>query len=115
MHNLAVAAQLVVAVSVFYVWTVRFGHVIRDFEQFRYSSTFRNTVGVVKLALATLLIVGIWNPAFVLGAALGMSLLMLGAQWSHVGVGNPIAKRAHSAVLLALSLFVAVEASGVLA
>jgi hypothetical protein len=40
---------------------------------------------------------------------------MLGAQYAHFGVSNPIAKRVPSAVLLALCLFVAAESAGLLA
>lgn len=114
MHSIAIAAQLIVAASVFYIWIFRFDNIVRDFEQFRYSPIFRNTVGVVKLVIATLMIVGIWMPAVVLGAALGMTALMLGAQWAHFGVSNPIAKRVPSALLLLLCLFVAAESSGMI-
>jgi hypothetical protein len=115
MHTLAITAQLLVAASVFYIWIFRFDNIVRDFEQFRYSPIFRNAVGVVKLVIATLMVVGIWMPAVVLGAALGMTALMLGAQYAHFGVSNPIAKRVPSAVLLALCLFVAAESAGLLA
>ncbi len=113
-HAIAVTAQLIVAASVFYIWIFRFDNIVRDFEQFRYSPIFRNAVGVVKLVIATLMVVGIWMPAVVLGAALGMTILMLGAQWAHFGVSNPVAKRVPSALLLVLCVFVAAEASGLI-
>ena len=113
-HSIAIAAQLIVAASVFYIWIFRFDNIVRDFEQFRYSPIFRNTVGVVKLVIATLMIVGIWMPAVVLGAALGMTALMVGAQWAHFSVSNPIAKRVPSALLLLLCLFVAAESLGMI-
>jgi hypothetical protein len=114
MHSLAIAAQLIVAASVFYIWIFRFDNIVRDFEQFRYSPIFRNAVGVVKLVIATLLVVGIWMPAVVLGAALGMTALMLGAQYAHFTVQNPVAKRVPSAALLVLCLIVAADAAGLL-
>jgi len=112
MHTLAITAQLLVAASVFYIWIFRFDNIVRDFEHFKFSPIFRNTVGVVKLVIATLMVVGIWMPAVVFGAALGMTVLMLGAQWAHFRVGNPMAKRVPSALLLALCLFVAAESAG---
>ncbi len=115
MHSIAIAAQLIIAASVFYIWIFRFDNIVRDFETFQYSPIFRNAVGVVKLVIATLLVVGIWMPAVVLGAALGMTALMLGAQYAHFGVRNPIAKRVPSAVLLALCLVVAADSVGLLA
>jgi len=111
-HSLAIAAQLIVAASVFYIWIFRFENIVREFEHFKYPPIFRNAVGVVKLVIATLMVVGIWMPVVVLGAALGMTALMLGAQWAHFRVGNPMAKRVPSALLLALCLFVAAESSG---
>lgn len=114
MHAVAVVAQVVVALSVFFVWIFRFENIVRDFESFRYPTTFRNAVGVAKLAIATLLLVGIWLPTIALGAALGMTALMLGAQWAHQGVANPVAKRVPSALLMGLSVFVAAESAGLL-
>lgn len=115
MHTIAIIAQLIVAASVFYIWIFRFDNIAREFEHFNYSPIFRNAVGVVKLVIATLMVVGIWMPAVVLGAALGMTALMLGAQYAHFSVKNPIAKRVPSAALLALCVFVAVESAGLLA
>lgn len=114
MHTLATIALVFVAASVFFVWTFRFEHIVSDFKHFGYSDTFRNAVGAVKLSSAALLVVGIWSPRLALGAALAMSALMLGAQWSHFRVGNPLVKRLPSALLLILSLFVAAESAGLL-
>lgn len=114
MHTLATIAAAVVAASVFFVWTFRFDNIVSDFKHFGYSDTFRNAVGAVKLSCAALLVVGIWAPNVALGAALGMSALMLGAQWAHFRVGNPMVKRLPSAVLLLLSVFVAAESAGLL-
>jgi hypothetical protein len=114
MHTIAIAAQLIVALTVFYIWIFRFDNIAREFAHFNYSPIFRNAVGVAKLVIATLLIVGIWFPVVVLGAALGMSAFMIGAQYAHFTVGNPMAKRVPSALLLALCLFVAADAAGLL-
>jgi hypothetical protein len=101
------AAQLAVALSVFYVWTVRYPQVVADFERFGFPTTFRLTVGATKLGLAVALVIGLWLPGVVFWAAMGMAAFMVGAQWAHARVTNPLHKRLPSAVLLALSLFVA--------
>ena len=113
-HTFAVLAQLAVAVSVFYVWIFRFDTITGDFERFGYPLVFRNAVGVVKLVIATLLIVGFWSPAVIPGATLGMAALMLGAQWSHWRVANPMAKRVPSAILLAACALILLDARGAL-
>lgn len=114
MHTLAILAQLLVALAVIYVWTFRFNNIVRDFKHFRFSTTFRNAVGVVKVALAALLIAGVWMPAVAVAAALGMAAMMLGAQWAHAGVRNPLPQRLPSALLLLLSVFVAAEWAGLI-
>lgn len=112
MHALAVTAQLAVAASVAYVWIFSHDTIVKDFERFGFAPLFRNAVGVVKTTLGTLLVVGIWMPALVLPAALGMAAMMVGAQWAHAKVSNPVARRVPSAALLALCAFVMAEATG---
>jgi hypothetical protein len=60
MENLINLAQLIVAISVLYVWTFRFNNVLKEFEQFGLSDLTRNIVGTTKIALATLLVAGVW-------------------------------------------------------
>lgn len=107
MLTAAIIAQLLIAASIVFVWIFRFDNIVAEFTHFRFSPLFRNSVGVAKLALATVLVIGIWYPALVIPAALGMAALMLGAQWAHFRVSNPWVKHVPSALLLALSLFVA--------
>jgi len=111
-HTLAILVQLAVALSVFYVWIFRFDTITSDFERFGYPLVFRNAVGVVKLVIATLLIVGFWSPTVVPGATLGMAALMVGAQWSHWRVANPMAKRVPSAILLVGCVLILMDARG---
>jgi hypothetical protein len=103
-------AQLVVALSVVYVWVFRFDNIVLEFKQYGLSDQTRTLVGATKIALATLLIAGIWYPALVLVPALLMAALMLAAQYFHYKVNNPIAKRAASFALLVLSLLIAYAA-----
>lgn len=114
MHTAAIVAQFVLAASIVYVWIFRFDNIVGEFRHFGYAPLFRNAVGVAKLALATLLVVGVWVPVLVIPAALGMAALMVGAQWAHFRVSNPAAKRVPSAVLLLLALFIAGEYAGLL-
>lgn len=111
MKEVAILAQLVVALAVVFVWTFRYPNVVRDFQHFGYSSSFRNAVGVFKVALATLLVIGIWVPSVTLVAAFAMATMMLGAQWAHASVRNPLPQRLPSALLLGLSTFVAIDAA----
>ena len=107
MEYLINLAQLIVAISVAYVWTFRFHNVLKEFEQFGLSDLTRNIVGATKISLATLLIVGIWYSSLVLIPSILMGLLMIGAQYFHFKISNPFIKHLPSLILLALSVFIA--------
>lgn len=114
MHTLSIYAQFVVALSVAYVWIFRYDNIVREFKQYGISDLLRNIVGASKIALATLLIAGVWYPALVLVSALLMAGLMLCAQAAHIKVKNPFIKFVPSALLLILSLFIAGVHSGLI-
>jgi len=107
MENLTNLAQLIVAVSVVFVWTFRFHNVIKEFKQFGLSDLTRNLVGATKISLSTLLVAGIWYPSLVLIPSILMGLLMIGAQFFHFKISNPFIKHLPSLVLLVLSAFIA--------
>ncbi len=106
MENLINLSQIIVAISVVYVWTFRFHNVLKEFEQFGLSDITRNIVGATKISLATLLIVGIWYSSLVLILSILMGLLMIGAQYFHLKISNPFIKRLPSFILLVLSALI---------
>ena len=107
MENLIKLSQIIVALSVVYVWTFRFHNVLKEFEQFGLSDLTRNIVGATKISLATLLVVGIWYPSLVLIPSILMGLIMIGAQYFHFKISNPFIKHLPSLILLILSAFIA--------
>lgn len=112
MEQLSSLAQLVIAVSIIIVWVFRFDNIVREFKQYGLSDLTRNLVGASKIALATILVLGIRYEVPVVAAALGMAFLMVCAQGFHVKVRNPLKKYLPSAFLLLLSLFVAAHHHG---
>lgn len=107
MENLVIIAQLVLALSVAFVWIFRFDNIVLEFRQYGLPDLIRNLVGASKISLATLLIAGIWYPDLVLYSSLAMAFLMICAQLAHFKVKNPIAKHFPSLILLIISLFIA--------
>ena len=107
MENLLTLSQIIVTVSVVYVWTFRFHNVLKEFKQFGLSDLTRNIVGATKISLATLLVAGIWYPSLVLIPSILMGLLMVGAQYFHFKISNPLIKHLPSLILLVLSSFIA--------
>ena len=106
MTNYANIAQVIVAMSIVYVWVFRFDNIVKEFKQYGLSDLIRTVVGSSKIALSTLLIAGIWHPDLVLIPALLMAFLMLSAQYFHFKIGNPWQKHMPSLFLLILSLFI---------
>jgi len=105
--TLAIASQLVIAISIIIVWVFRFDNIVLEFKQYGLNTLTRSMVGASKLVLATLLVVGVWYPELVLIPSLIMAFLMIAAQYFHFKVNNPFQKRIPALFLLILCLFVA--------
>jgi hypothetical protein len=107
MTNFSIIAQIIVALSIVYVWVFRFDNIVKEFNQYGLSDLTRTIVGAAKIALSTLLVAGIWHSDLVLIPALLIALLMLSAQYFHFKAGNPWQKHLPSLLLLVLCLFIA--------
>ena len=107
MNNLSNFAQIIIALSIGFVWIGRFDNIVKEFKQYGIPDLVRNLVGATKIVLSTLLVTGIWHESLVLIPALLMAFLMICAQIAHIKVKNPWIKFVPSFILLLLSLFVA--------
>ncbi|CAN5302271.1 hypothetical protein BH10BAC4_BH10BAC4_13060 [soil metagenome] len=106
MINILIAAQIIVATSVAYVWIFRYDVIIKEFKQFGLSDLTRTFVGASKVSLATLLITGIWYPSLIVIPAILMGLFMLSAQYFHFKIKNPFIKHLPSLIFLILCVFI---------
>ncbi len=107
MTSYSIIAQVIVALSIGYVWIFRFDNIVKEFKQYGLSDLTRNLVGAAKIALSTLLVAGIWYPDLVLIPALLIAFLMSSAQYFHFKAGDPWQKHMPSLLLLILCLFIA--------
>ena len=107
MYTLSIFFQLIVAVSIAYVWIIRYDNIVKEFKQYGIPDLLRNFVGAMKIALSTLLVVGIWYPELVLIPALLMAGLMICAQVAHIKAKNKFIKYVPSFILLVMSLLIA--------
>lgn len=107
MENISILFQILVAVSVYFVWIFRYPNVLAEFKQFGYSDVFRNFVGASKMSISALLILGLFYTEITLYASLGMAFFMLSAQLTHLRVKNPFKQRIPSLLFLLMSLFIA--------
>ena len=108
MEQLIKLAQIVLPISVAYVWVFRFHNVVKEFKEFGLSDLIRNMVGASKISVATLIFAGIWYSSLVFIPSILMGLFMIAAQFFHFKVKNPFIKHLPSLVLLILCVFLAV-------
>ena len=103
METLQIVAQIVIALGIVNVWLVRSGkptpfrgrgagNMKDEFAAYGLPDWAMRTVGFLKLTFAAMLIVGIWIPALVKPAALGLGVLMVGAVLMHLKVRDPLAR-----------------------
>lgn len=113
MNALLITVQIVIALGIVNVWLVRFRkptayrggsarNMKEEFEAYGLSESSMRVIGALKLALATLLVAGIWVPSLVLPAAIGMAALMLGAVGMHVKVKDPVVRAVPALCMLAM-------------
>ncbi len=111
--------QVLIALGIYNVWILRFqkatawrggsaANMREEFTHYGLPVWFMGTIGVLKLLLATLLVLGIFIPAVTKPAALGMAALMTGALAMHFKVNDPLKKSLPAFTLLVLSLIVAI-------
>ena len=112
MKDLLIISQLIVSISVLFVWVFRFHNVEKEFKQFVLSVTIRSAVGASKIALATLLLVGRCQPCYVFYSAILMGFFMLSAQYFHFKLKNPLHQRIPSFIFLSLFVFIALQSYG---
>jgi hypothetical protein len=106
LQDLAIALQALVAAAVFFVWVVRYPNIVLEFKQLKLPDWIRDSVGIVKLALSLMLLIGIDRGQFAIAGGIGLSLLMVVAFITHVRVKNPVGKMLPSLTLLVLSMLI---------
>lgn len=107
MHLLAISLQALVAASIFFVWVVRYDNIIAEFKHYGLPDWLRDIVGILKLALALLLLIGIERKPLAVAGGLGIAALMACAFVVHLRVKNPPFKMAPCLSLLLISLGIA--------
>jgi len=118
MNTILTIIQIVIALSIFNVWILRYNkktkyrggsarNIREEFEAYGLPFWFMVVIGSLKVFLATLLIVGIWIPILTKPAAGILAILMLGAITMHIKVKDPIQKALPAVTMFFLSALVA--------
>ena len=82
MELITTLSQIVIAASILIVWVFRFDNIVIEFNHFGLPDLLRSVVGAAKIAMATLLVAGIWYPALILVPSGVIAFLMLCALYA---------------------------------
>ena len=107
MQDLAILLQALVAASIFFVWVVRYDNIKQEFKQYALPDWLRDLVGILKLTLSVLLLLGVERKAFAMAGGAGIAFLMGCAFVMHLRMKNPVVKMLPCLMLLVLSAFIA--------
>tara|TARA_B100001750_G_scaffold238811_1_gene245913 strand:+ start:234 stop:584 length:351 start_codon:yes stop_codon:yes gene_type:complete len=94
--------KIIVGVSIFFVWVVRYNNIIDEFKQYQLPDWLRDMVGIFKLSFAVM----IQSPSvqLVLIGSGGIAVLMGAALLTHFRVNTPYFKRLPSLLLMIICL-----------
>jgi len=96
--------QTFVAMSVIYVWVVRYQAVLSDFAAFKLPDWIRDVTGASKLT-GSVLLLGVGDGLAGVGAGI-IAFFMVNAVVMHLRAKNPVRKMMPSVGLGAMSLFI---------
>ena len=116
--ELVTVLQITIAVVIISVWIFRprletnfragnAKNIVEEFAVYGLPKWSVYVIGISKLTLASLLIVGIWYSSLVQFAALGMGLLMAGAVTCHLKTkGDPLSRATPASLMLVMCVVV---------
>jgi len=107
MQYVTISMQALVAVSVFFVWVVRYDNIVQEFKHYGYSDGLRDLVGILKLTFSLMLLIGIERSHFAVVGGIGIALLMVAAFVTHLRVKSPSFKMMPCLTLMGLSAVIA--------
>ena len=65
--------RIFISSSVFFVWIVRYENIKKEFEVFKIHESFRDLVGILKLSLAMMLLISIYDESYRIISAIGIN------------------------------------------
>tara|TARA_B100000900_G_C20120449_1_gene529712 strand:- start:105 stop:467 length:363 start_codon:yes stop_codon:yes gene_type:complete len=115
MELIKISIQIIIALSIYNVWIIRpkkstiwragnAKNMTEEFETYGLSNWFMKLVGASKIALATLLLAGIFENDLVIIGATGIAILMICAIAMHLKVKDELKKSFPAFTFLVLSL-----------
>tara|TARA_Y100000768_G_C23925013_1_gene657035 strand:- start:139 stop:483 length:345 start_codon:yes stop_codon:yes gene_type:complete len=97
-------SKVLLSVSLFYVWVVRYENIKKEFIDYKLPSWLRDLVGILKLSFSIMIISNDKNLVWI--GSLGIIVLMIGALATHFKVKNPFQKMIPAITLSIICLMI---------
>ena len=101
--------QIFIASSIFFVWVVRYENIIEEFKNYNLPNWLRDFVGILKITLAVMLIIGLNDSKFKEVASIGLLILMFCTIATHIKVKNHFFKIIPSLFIFFASLLLIIS------
>ena len=96
--------KVLLSVSLFYVWVVRYENIKKEFIDYKLPTWLRDLVGILKLSFSLMIISSDKNLVWI--GSMGIIVLMIGALATHFKVKNPFQKMIPAVTLSILCLMI---------
>ena len=96
--------KVILSISLFYVWVVRYKNITEEFKGYNYPYWFRDFTGILMLSFSAMIMKN--ETELIILGCLGIIIQMLGALWTHYMVQNPLRKTIPAFAVLGLCLFI---------
>lgn len=94
--------KIIVLVSIFFVWVIRYENIIKEFKEYGLPSWCRDLVGIMKLSCVLMIMNS--NQQVVCAGSIILAALMVVALIMHIKIKNPVAKMLPALALLIFSI-----------
>lgn len=96
--------KIILSISIFFVWVVRYKNITEEFKGYYYPYWFRDFTGILMLSFSAMIMKN--KTELIILGCLGIIIQMLGALWTHYMVQNPLRKTIPAFAVLGLCLFI---------
>ena len=96
--------KIFIAVSLFFVWVIRYSNIVDEFRDYGYPNWFRDFMGILKLSCASFLLTGQRELILVSGGVL--TVLMSAAFFTHLRVNHKPIQMLPSFSLMCAAIFI---------
>lgn len=100
--------KIMVVVSIFFVWVVRYSNIEKEFKEYGFANWFRDVMGIIKLSACGMILSG--QTSFLLLAAIILGVLMCAAFIVHIKVKHTLIQMLPSFSLMCASIILGLSA-----